>query len=46
MDIDNLIVELAGKDCFIVGGGLNEKYKVKQFHFHWGTADQRGSDSF
>ncbi|XP_076105928.1 carbonic anhydrase-like isoform X2 [Mytilus galloprovincialis] len=37
-------VEVLDDNCFITGGGLHGRYIVKQFHFHWGNADHRGSE--
>ncbi|XP_064603159.1 carbonic anhydrase 2-like isoform X2 [Liolophura sinensis] len=31
-------------DYFLQGGGLPSRYRVAQFHFHWGDADKRGSE--
>uniref|UniRef100_A0A914XFT3 Carbonic anhydrase n=1 Tax=Plectus sambesii TaxID=2011161 RepID=A0A914XFT3_9BILA len=32
------------KQPFITGGGLDGKYFLVGFHFHWGTHDKRGSE--
>ncbi|XP_063447926.1 carbonic anhydrase 1-like [Mytilus trossulus] len=37
-------VEVLDDNCYITGGGLHGRYIVKQFHFHWGKADHRGSE--
>ncbi|CAC5388538.1 Carbonic anhydrase 5A, mitochondrial [Mytilus coruscus] len=37
-------VEVLDDNCFITGGSLQGRYIVKQFHFHWGNADHRGSE--
>ncbi|XP_063417001.1 carbonic anhydrase 2-like [Mytilus trossulus] len=37
-------VEVLDDNCFITGGGLHGRHIVKQFHFHWGNADHRGSE--
>jgi len=37
-------VEYKGKDILISGGGLPADYALKQFHFHWGKVDSRGSE--
>ncbi|VDI19862.1 Hypothetical predicted protein, partial [Mytilus galloprovincialis] len=37
-------VEVLDDNCFMTGGGLHGRYIVKQFHFHWGNADHRGSE--
>ncbi|XP_077995714.1 carbonic anhydrase 3-like [Glandiceps talaboti] len=31
-------------DYFVAGGGLPTKYKVAQFHFHWGSNNKVGSE--
>lgn len=36
-------VELTG-DFLIHGGGLPYQYKAKQFHFHWGSVNTKGSE--
>jgi hypothetical protein len=28
----------------VVGGGLPGVFQFEQFHFHWGSVDQRGSE--
>ncbi|XP_077863443.1 carbonic anhydrase 9-like isoform X1 [Saccoglossus kowalevskii] len=33
-------------DYLISGGGLGATYKSYQFHFHWGNADERGSEHY
>ncbi|KAL5017481.1 hypothetical protein ScPMuIL_007070 [Solemya velum] len=37
-------VDLSNEDLSISHGGLDGVYKAAQFHFHWGSADQRGSE--
>ncbi|XP_046356417.2 carbonic anhydrase 2-like [Haliotis rufescens] len=38
-------VTISGSANMLVsGGGLEDKYGVKQFHFHWGQKDERGSE--
>ncbi|KAJ8312846.1 hypothetical protein KUTeg_010219 [Tegillarca granosa] len=37
-------VDLTGRPIAIRGGGLEGIYRVKQFHFHWGATDRRGSE--
>ena len=32
------------KNISITGGGLVGKYVLKEFHFHWGETDDRGSE--
>ena len=31
-------------DVKIKGGGLEGKYSLKHFHFHWGPQDDEGSE--
>lgn len=31
-------------EAFVSGGGLPATYKVKQFHFHWGSTNTQGSE--
>ncbi|XP_076106378.1 carbonic anhydrase 7-like isoform X1 [Mytilus galloprovincialis] len=38
-------VDVEGRNNLLVtGGGLPGPFMVKQFHFHWGSADNRGSE--
>ncbi|XP_052072583.1 carbonic anhydrase 7-like isoform X1 [Mytilus californianus] len=38
-------VDVEGRNNLVVtGGGLLGPYLVKQFHFHWGSQDSRGSE--
>ncbi|XP_071093104.1 carbonic anhydrase 2-like [Haliotis cracherodii] len=37
-------VHLSGEEINVEGGGLDTSYGVKQFHFHWGAKDERGSE--
>ncbi|XP_063417000.1 carbonic anhydrase 7-like [Mytilus trossulus] len=38
-------VDVEGRNNLaVVGGGLPGSYLVKQFHFHWGSQDSRGSE--
>ncbi|KAK3602216.1 hypothetical protein CHS0354_039962 [Potamilus streckersoni] len=37
-------VEFKGVPSSITGGGLTDIYRAKQFHFHWGKIDKRGSE--
>ncbi|XP_062608902.1 carbonic anhydrase 2-like, partial [Saccostrea cucullata] len=37
-------VDLLGAQPVLRGGGLSDDFKVDQFHFHWGAADDRGSE--
>ncbi|XP_061925701.1 carbonic anhydrase [Entelurus aequoreus] len=30
--------------CALTGGPISGKYRLKQFHFHWGASDDRGSE--
>ncbi|XP_010625921.1 carbonic anhydrase 5A, mitochondrial [Fukomys damarensis] len=34
----------AAKDSGVSGGPLENHYRLKQFHFHWGAGDARGSE--
>ncbi|XP_046578816.1 carbonic anhydrase 2-like [Haliotis rubra] len=38
------VVISGSANMLVSGGSLDNKYKVKQFHFHWGQADERGSE--
>ncbi|XP_012912395.1 carbonic anhydrase 5A, mitochondrial isoform X1 [Mustela putorius furo] len=35
---------LSGTGAGICGGPLENHYRLKQFHFHWGATDERGSE--
>lgn len=37
-------IDLTGKLMTISGGGVSDIYRAKQFHFHWGSEDKRGSE--
>ena len=37
-------IDLTGKLMTISGGGVTDTYRTKQFHFHWGSEDRRGSE--
>ncbi|XP_041348642.1 carbonic anhydrase 2-like isoform X2 [Gigantopelta aegis] len=37
-------VDVSGASQYVFGGGLQGRYKVEQFHFHWGSIDARGSE--
>lgn len=38
-------VDVEGRNNLaVIGGGLPGPYLVKQFHFHWGSQDSRGSE--
>ncbi|CAG2198520.1 CA [Mytilus edulis] len=37
-------VEVLDDNWYNTGGGLHGRHIVKQFHFHWGNADHRGSE--
>uniref|UniRef100_A0A0B6ZX98 Carbonic anhydrase n=1 Tax=Arion vulgaris TaxID=1028688 RepID=A0A0B6ZX98_9EUPU len=37
-------VLFSGKEVFLKGGSLPNKYKLEQFHFHWGQDERRGSE--
>lgn len=37
-------IDLTGKLMTISGGGVSDIYRAKQFHFHWGSEDRRGSE--
>ena len=37
-------VTYASGDLRVSGGGLSSEYGVVQFHFHWGSSDQQGSE--
>lgn len=37
-------VDLNDDNCEVAGGGLPGNFVAKQFHFHWGAADERGSE--
>ena len=38
-----MVVTLQG-DYMISEGGLPNKFKAAQFHFHWGSYDQQGAE--
>ncbi|XP_041349957.1 carbonic anhydrase-like isoform X2 [Gigantopelta aegis] len=44
--VDNTLVQVAlgGKPIYITGGGLGGRFRVEQFHFHWGNKNERGSE--
>lgn len=37
-------VDLVGVQPRLRGGGLSHDYQAAQFHFHWGSTDDRGSE--
>ncbi|XP_041346658.1 carbonic anhydrase-like [Gigantopelta aegis] len=37
-------VALGGDPIYVTGGGLEGRYRLEQFHFHWGLKSQRGSE--
>lgn len=37
-------IDLMGQLMTTSGGGLKNTYRAKQFHFHWGSEDKRGSE--
>ncbi|KAK3083677.1 hypothetical protein FSP39_001336 [Pinctada imbricata] len=37
-------VDLMGNDMNVSGGGVGDTFRAKQFHFHWGSEDRRGSE--
>ena len=49
IDINNFVccpveVELEGVNHKIVAPGLPATYQITQFHFHWGSIDDQGSE--
>ena len=39
-----MVVSLTGSDYVVSGGGLAGSYKTIQFHLHWGTNEDKGSE--
>ena len=37
-------VTYASGDLRVSGGSLSSEYGVVQFHFHWGSSDEKGSE--
>ncbi|XP_041349955.1 carbonic anhydrase-like [Gigantopelta aegis] len=37
-------VAVSGSPIYVTGGGLEGRYRLEQFHFHWGLKDERGSE--
>ncbi|CAL1536099.1 unnamed protein product [Lymnaea stagnalis] len=37
-------VRIRSDDMRVRGGGLNGSYKTAEFHFHWGSTDDQGSE--
>jgi carbonic anhydrase len=40
----SVMVTLRSGDLRLGGGGLHSEYGVWQYHFHWGSSDQWGSE--
>lgn len=40
----SVVVHLSDKRLRVTGGSLPGAYNVSQFHFHWGSANSRGSE--
>ena len=40
----NLVTVRIHGDVKIRGGGLEGRYSLKHFHFHWGSQDDEGSE--
>ena len=37
-------VDTLGGDWTVTGGSLTDTYRLLQFHFHWGSEDDTGSE--
>jgi len=44
LSVFSVEVEVTGDDITISGGSLPYTYKLDQFHFHWGSEDNTGSE--
>ncbi|XP_041349559.1 carbonic anhydrase 7-like [Gigantopelta aegis] len=37
-------ISVSGRPIYITGGGLEGRYRLIQFHYHWGLKNHRGSE--
>ncbi|XP_041349560.1 carbonic anhydrase-like [Gigantopelta aegis] len=37
-------ITVSGSPIYITGGGLEGRYRLEQFHYHWGLQNHRGSE--
>ncbi|XP_041349555.1 carbonic anhydrase 7-like [Gigantopelta aegis] len=37
-------IRVTGSPIYITGGGMEGRYRLEQFHFHWGLKAERGSE--